>query len=71
MQKCDGVLASGHNVLTFAIPALQPLVLILFVKPARENQDLEIQRYCIHYIHNIVNQCVYVFSIEDLKRVER
>ncbi len=44
MQKCDGVMASGHNVLTFAIPALQPLVLNLFVRPARESTELEIQR---------------------------
>jgi len=45
MQKCDGVMASGHNVDTFAIPALQPLVLNLFVRPIRETEDLEIQRY--------------------------
>ncbi len=45
MQKCDGVMASGHNVLTFAIPALQPLVLNLFVRPpTRERDELEIQR---------------------------
>ncbi len=44
MQKCDGVMASGHNVLTFAIPALQPLVLNLFVRPAKESTELEIQR---------------------------
>lgn len=52
MQKCDGVMASGHNVLTFAIPALQPLVLNLFVRPARESQDLDIQRYVIFSIHH-------------------
>ncbi len=46
MQKCDGVLASGHNVTTFAIPALQPLVLTLFVRPSREsNTELDTQRY--------------------------
>ena len=44
MQKCDGVMASGHNVGTFAIPALQPLVLNLFVRPTRVTEDLEIQR---------------------------
>lgn len=44
MQKCDGVMASGHNMLTFAIPALQPLVLNLFVRPTREKHELEIQR---------------------------
>lgn len=48
MQKCDGVMASGHNVTTFAIPALQPLVLTLFVRPAREsNTELDTQRYII------------------------
>ena len=46
MQKCDGVMASGHNVTTFAIPALQPLVLTLFVRPSREsNTELDTQRY--------------------------
>ena len=45
MQKCDGVMASGHNVTTFAIPALQPLVLTLFVRPSRENSELDTQRY--------------------------
>lgn len=44
MQKCDGVMASGQNVTTFAIPALQPLVLNLFVRPSRETADLETQR---------------------------
>ena len=44
MQKCDGVMASGHSVGTFAIPALQPLVLNLFVRPTRATEDLEIQR---------------------------
>ena len=50
MQKCDGVMASGHNVTTFAIPALQPLVLTLFVRPSREsNTELDTQRY-IHVV---------------------
>ena len=45
MQKCDGVMASGHNVTTFAIPALQPLVLNLFVRPSRDNPiELDTQR---------------------------
>ena len=44
MQKCDGVMASGHSVDTFAIPALQPLVLNLFVRPSREEVELEAQR---------------------------
>ncbi|XP_019850343.1 PREDICTED: huntingtin-like isoform X2 [Amphimedon queenslandica] len=33
MQKCDSVMASGQNMISFAIPALQPLVLYLFVRP--------------------------------------
>ena len=50
MQKCDGVMASGHNVTTFAIPALQPLVLTLFVRPSREsNTELDTQRYIVQY----------------------
>ena len=44
MQRCDGVMASGHSVDTFAIPALQPLVLNLFVRPGREDSELETQR---------------------------
>ena len=44
MQKCDGVMASGHSVDTFAIPALQPLVLNLFVRPSREGAELDTQR---------------------------
>ena len=44
IQMCDGVMASGHNVKTFAIPALQPLVLHLFVRSTRLSSDLDIQR---------------------------
>lgn len=44
MQRCDGVMASGHSVDTFAIPALQPLVLNLFVRPGSEGVELETQR---------------------------
>ena len=44
MQRCDGVMASGHSVDTFAIPALQPLVLNLFVRPGKEGSELETQR---------------------------
>ena len=44
MQRCDGVMASGHSVDTFAIPALQPLVLTLFVRPGKEDPNLETQR---------------------------
>lgn len=44
MQRCDGVMASGHSVHTFAIPALQPLVLNLFVRPGSEGVELETQR---------------------------
>ena len=44
MQRCDGVMASGHSVDTFAIPALQPLVLNLFVRPGREGAELATQR---------------------------
>lgn len=44
MQRCDGVMASGHSVDTFAIPALQPLVLNLFVRPGSEGPELETQR---------------------------
>ena len=44
MQRCDSVMASGHSVDTFAIPALQPLVLNLFVRPAKEGSELETQR---------------------------
>ena len=41
-------MASGHNVTTFAIPALQPLVLTLFVRPSRENPtELDTQRYAM------------------------
>lgn len=57
MQKCDGVMASGHNVTTFAIPALQPLVLTLFVRPSRENSsELDTQR-CL--------DCVIFISVEN------
>ena len=69
MQKCDGVMASGHNVTTFAIPALQPLVLTLFVRPSRENNsELDIQRYLnyvisvantqMQYLHISLHQCI-------------
>lgn len=44
MQRCDAVMASGHSVDTFAIPALQPLVLNLFVRPGSEGPELETQR---------------------------
>lgn len=44
MRRCDGVMASGHSVDTFAIPALQPLVLNLFVRPGSEGVELETQR---------------------------
>jgi hypothetical protein len=44
MQRCDSVMASGHSVDTFAIPALQPLVLNLFVRPGKEGSELETQR---------------------------
>lgn len=44
MQRCDGVMASGHSVDTFAIPALQPLVLNLFVRPGKEGPELATQR---------------------------
>ncbi len=48
---CDGVMASGHNVTTFAIPALQPLVLNLFVRSTRLSSDIDIQRYIVIYSH--------------------
>lgn len=44
MQMCDGVMASGHNVMTFAVPALQPLVLNLFMQSTRLSADVETQR---------------------------
>ena len=45
MQKCDAVMASGSNVTSFAIPALQPLVLYLFVRPTTtESFELNTQR---------------------------
>lgn len=44
IQKCDVVMASGHNVTTFAIPALQPLVLALFVRSTKTSSDTDIQR---------------------------
>ncbi|KAL5499651.1 hypothetical protein EMCRGX_G011104 [Ephydatia muelleri] len=45
IQKCDAVMASGHSVTTFAIPALQPLVLNLFVRPGSQSApDLDTQR---------------------------
>lgn len=44
MQRCDGVMASGHSVTTFAIPALQPLVLNLFVRPSKDTSELETQQ---------------------------
>ena len=37
-------MASGHSVDTFAIPALQPLVLNLFVRPGKESSELDTQR---------------------------
>ena len=38
-------MASGHNVTEFAIPALQPLVIYLFVRPTGpSNQELSAQR---------------------------
>lgn len=49
MQMCDGVMASGHNVTTFAIPALQPLVLNLFVRSTRLSSDTDIQRFVFLY----------------------
>ena len=39
MQKCDAVLASGQNVDSFAIPALQPLVVYLFVRTSGKPSD--------------------------------
>ena len=44
MQRCDSVMASGHSVDTFAIPALQPLVVDLFVRPEREDPERDTQR---------------------------
>ena len=38
-------MASGHNVTTFAIPALQPLVLALFVRSTKVSTDTDIQRF--------------------------
>ena len=48
---CDGVMASGHNVTTFAVPALQPLVLNLFVRSTHLSSDIETQRLVL---------CVYM-----------
>lgn len=42
---CDGVMASGHNVTTFAIPALQPLVLHLFFRSTHTSSEFDIHRY--------------------------
>ncbi len=42
---CDGVMASGQNVTTFAVPALQPLVLYLFVRKTGLSKEVETQRY--------------------------
>ena len=47
IQKCDVVMASGHNVTTFAIPALQPLVLALFVRSTKVSSDIDIQRFAV------------------------
>ena len=47
---CDGVMASGHNVTTFAIPALQPLVLHLFVRSIRLSPDVDIQRFVMYFL---------------------
>jgi huntingtin len=45
MQKCDAVMASNQNMTSFAIPALQPLVLYLFVRPnPLESTELRTQR---------------------------
>lgn len=46
---CDGVMASGHNVTTFAIPALQPLVLNLFVRSTKFSSDIDIQRFVYYF----------------------
>lgn len=44
MQKCDAVMASGQNMISFAIPALRPLVLYLFVRPTLKSAELVTQR---------------------------
>ena len=56
MQKCDAVLASGQNVESFAIPALQPLVVYLFMTSSgKPSGELLTQRE--------VHQSVFLFSI--------
>lgn len=55
---CDGVMASGHNVTTFAIPALQPLVLNLFVRSTRLSSDIDIQRYVTYIIYYCAEVCL-------------
>ena len=75
MQKCDGVMASGRNVTTFAIPALQPLVLTLFVRPSRESPDLETQREVVLNMllrlvahHRIISLLCYVLECYSHRR---
>ena len=75
MQKCDGVMASGRNVTTFAIPALQPLVLTLFVRPSRESPDLETQREVVLNMllrlvshHRIITLLCYVLECYSHRR---
>lgn len=64
---CDGVMASGHNVTTFAIPALQPLVLNLFVRSTRFSSDLDIQRFfCFSLINNIVTAKLFPFFYREV-----
>ena len=56
MQKCDAVLASGQNVESFAIPALQPLVVYLFMTSSgKPSGELLTQRE--------VHQSVFLFSV--------
>ena len=50
MQKCDAVLASEQNVESFAIPALQPLVVYLFMtSSSKPSKDLFTQREVATY----------------------
>lgn len=60
MQKCDAVLASGQNVESFAIPALQPLVVYLFMTSTsgKPSKDLFTQR-------EVTTQCVIVLMIQS------
>ncbi|CAH1783183.1 unnamed protein product [Owenia fusiformis] len=48
IQLCDGIMASGQNPVTHAIPALQPIVYVLFVlrssNKADAVKDLDTQR---------------------------